>query len=160
MEFGMNIAGDFKKMTDQFMTDYQNRIATLRGCFRDTRQMLSEVRPPLLAFRRQFRNECQKTMTGIRTNHKRMATDLHQFLKETMHRMKLENNRMMQTFHSQSNHRKAQCRQMHGAAQAFFKAMAHAKQMHPLRGGQHTEGAAKPAGRKMRRRRTHHTPAK
>jgi len=159
----MHIAEDFEKMTDQFQTDYKNRTATVRGLFRDTRQMLSQVRPPLVAFRRQFRNDTQKMMTGIRGNHKRMATELHQFLKETMQRMRNEGKRMMQEFHGQSSHRKTQCRQMHGAAQAFFKAMAHAKQMHPLRGGQHTEehteGTAKPAGRKMRRSRKQHTPA-
>ena len=153
MEFGMNVAEDFKKMTDQFRGDFQNRVASLQGLFRDTRQLLAPVRP-------QLRRETQHMLTEFRSNHKKMATELLQFLKETMQRMRNEGKRMMQEFHGQSSHRKTQCRQMHGAAQAFFKAMAHAKQMHPLHGGQHTEGAAKPAGRKMRRRRTHHTPAK
>jgi hypothetical protein len=152
MEFGMNVAEDFKKMTDQFKADYQNRIATVRGLFRDTRQLLAPVRPEL-------KRETQHMLTGFRSNHKKMATELQQFLKETMQRMRTEGKRMMQEFHGQSNHRKTQCKQMHGAAQAFFKAMAHAKQMHPLRGGQPTEGTAKPAGRKMRRSRKQHTPA-
>mgnify|MGYP001559493043 CR=1 FL=1 len=137
MEFGMNVAEDFKKMTDQFRGDFQNRIGTLRGLFRDTRQML----------------------TGFRGNHKKMATELQQFLKGVMPPIRSENKRMMGEFHTQDNHRKAQCKQMHGAAQVFFKAMAHAKQMHPLRGGQQTEGTAKPAGQKMRRSRKQHTPA-
>jgi hypothetical protein len=77
-----------------------------------------------------------------------------------MQRMRNESRRMMQEFHGQSNHRRAECKQMHGSALAFLKAMAHARQMHPLCGGQHSESfTPKPAGRKMRRRRKHHTPA-
>ncbi|OGX06670.1 MAG: hypothetical protein A3G87_00095 [Omnitrophica bacterium RIFCSPLOWO2_12_FULL_50_11] len=152
MEFGMNVAEDFKKMTDQFRGDFQNRIAMLRGIFRDTRQLLAPVRP-------QLRQHTRQLLTGFRTSHKRMATELHQFLKGVMPPIRNENKRMMQEFHTQDNHRKAQCKQMHGAAQAFFKAMAHARQMHPLRGGQQTEGTAKPAGLKMRRTRKHHAPA-
>ena len=152
MEFGMNVAEDFKKMTDQFRGDYQNRIAALRGLFRDTRQLLAPVRP-------QLRRETQHMLTGFRSNHTRMTAELQKFLKGVMPPIRSEIKRMMQEFHGQDNHRKAQCKQMHGAAQTFFKAMAHAKQAHPLRGGQQTEGTAKPAGRKMRRSRKQHTPA-
>lgn len=148
----MRIAEDFEKMTDQLRGDYQNRIATLRGLFRDTRQLLTPIRP-------QLKQNTQRMLTEFRSNHRKMATELHQSLKETMQRMRKDCGRLMQEFHGQGNHRKAQCKQMHGAAQTFFKAMAHAKQMHPLHGGQHTEGTAKPAGRKMRRTRKHHVPA-
>lgn len=153
MEFGMNVAEDFKKMTDQFRGDFQNRIGSLRGLFRDTRQLLAPVRP-------QLKRETQHMLTEFRTSHKRMAAEMHQLLKETVQRMRNDCRRMMQEFHGQDNHRKAQCKQMHGAAQTFFRAMAQARQAHPLRGGQHSESfAPKPAGRKMRRRRKHHTPA-
>lgn len=152
MEFGMNVAEDFKKMTDQFRGDFQNRIATMRGLFRDTRQLLAPVRP-------QLKRETQHMLTEFRSNQKKTATELHQFLKETVQRMQNECKRMMREFHGQDNHRKAQCKQMHGAAQTFFRAMAQTRQMHPLRGGQHTEGTAKPAGRKMRRTRKQPMPA-
>jgi len=160
----MNIAEDFKKMGDQFMTDYQNRIGTLRTCFRDTRQMLSEIRPSLITFRRHLGHETQKMMTDFRTGHKKMTTEMHQFLKETTRRIKSETNRMrgdaqrmMATFHTQSNHRRAEAGQMHHAAQAFFKAMAHARQMHPLRGaGKTMEEAPK---RRHTRKRKRHQPA-
>jgi hypothetical protein len=152
MEFGMNVAEDFKKMTDQFRGDYQNRIASLRGLFRDTRQLLAPVRP-------QLKRETQHMLTEFRGDFKKMATELHQFLKGVMPPIRSEIKRMMGEFHTQDNHRKAQCKQMHGSAQAFFKAMAQARHMHPLRGGQQTEGTAKPAGRKMRRSRKQHTPA-
>ena len=152
MEFGMNVAEDFKKMTDQFRGDYQNRIATLRGLFRDTRQLLAPVRP-------QLRRETQHMLTEFRGNHKRMTAELQKFLKGVMPPIRSEIKRMMQEFHGQDNHRKAQCKQMHGASQTFLKAMAQARHMHPLYVGQYTEGTTKPAGRKMHRSRKQHTPA-
>lgn len=157
----MNTAEDFKKMGDQFMTDYQNRIGTLRACFRDTRQMLSQIRPSLATFRRNMGHETQKMMTDFRTSHKKMSTEMHQFLKETTRRIKSDTNRMrsdaqrmMGTFHTQSNHRKAEAGQMHHAAQAFFKAMAHARHMHPLRGAGRTteETPTRKHTRKRKRR--------
>lgn len=151
MEFKMNVAEDFEKMTDQFRGDYQNRIATIRGLFKDTRQLLAPLRP-------QLRRETQGMLTEFRSNHKRMTTEMHQLLKETVRRVKAEanricgeSNRMMGTYHTQSNHRKAQCKQMHGSAQAFFKAMAQARHMHPLSGRQMEE--AMPIKKHPRRKR-------
>jgi uncharacterized protein YukE len=143
MEFGMNVAEDFEKMTDQFRGDYQNRIATIRGLFKDTRQLLAPIRP-------QLKRQTQGMLTEFRAGHKKMTTEMHQLLKETVRRIKSETNKMMQTYHGQSNHRQAQCKQMHGSAQAFLKAMAQARHMHPLSGRQTDE--ATPVKKHPRRR--------
>lgn len=149
----MNIAEEFEKMTDQFQTDYQNRIAAVRGLFKDTRQLLTPLRP-------QLRQNTQRMLTEFRGNHKKMATEMHQLLKETVRRVKAEANRicsesdrMIEKYHGQSNHRKAQCKQMHGSAQAFLKAMAQARHMHPLRGRQ-TEEATPAKKHPQRKRKT------
>lgn len=156
----MNLAEDIQKMGAHFVTDYKNRIATLREQFTDTRRMLSEVKPPLKDFHRELRHQTARMRTEMRTAQKQMSEKMHQFLTQSTKQIRAEAKgicenaqKMLQGFHTESTKRGTEAKHCHTAMQSFFHAMAQARKMHPLRGHQTSEHSGAPkAGMRKRHR--------